>query len=163
MKAAFRYLENIKKFHEHYKNIKPYDLWCVNAHATSTPKGDAAEMKAINKFIEHLQCSYLSNIVETSCEGVHVTSHKGNFGHLMGAAGAVESAFVALSLQEKNLPPTSNVDNLDEDMDSKGKTRIVREMIDNSNESNRAQKLVLKNSFGFGGTNVSLLYGEFPS
>ena len=137
------------------------ELWCVNAHSTSTPKGDAAEMNAVNRFISNLKSNPFNNI-QTDPNGVHVTSHKGNFGHLMGAAGSVESIFAALSLTRKILPHTINLDQADSNMEIKGNTKIVRNNIDASNEETKERrKLILKNSFGFGGTNVSLLFGEF--
>ena len=113
-------------------NEKIYELWCVNAHATSTPKGDAAEMKAVNKFVEQLQNSSLSNVVKTNPVGVHVTSHKGNFGHLMGAAGSVEAAFAALSLFQKVIPPTINFECADDGMQIEGQTTITREVVKES-------------------------------
>ena len=127
MNGAFRCLLNPHKQNE---TEKPYELWCVNAHATSTPKGDAAEMRAVNIFLEKLHNSPLSNIVKTNQEGVYVTSHKGNFGHLMGAAGAIESAFVALSLVQKILPPTINLGKPDDGMELKERTKIVRDVVD---------------------------------
>jgi 3-oxoacyl-[acyl-carrier-protein] synthase II len=135
-------------------------LWCVNAHSTSTPKGDAAEMKAINKFISNFDVNMFPN-TKLNSNGVHVTSHKGNFGHLMGAAGSVESSFVALSLAKRILPPTINLDMPDDGMEVDGKSKIVRDVVDASKETSQTRKLILKNSFGFGGTNVSLLFGEF--
>ena len=135
-----------------------YELWSVNAHATSTPKGDAAEMKAINMFIDSLETN---EVIDAGPNGVHVTSHKGNIGHLMGAAGSVESAFVALSLLNKMLPSTMNLENCDDQMETNSKANVIRETIVSSTETSRKRKLVLKNSFGFGGTNVSLLFSEF--
>ena len=140
---------------------KDYELWCINAHATSTPKGDAAEMTAVNKFLSDLE-SNTSDKITFPKEGVHVTSHKGNFGHLMGAAGSVESAFAVLSLSKRILPPTINLENAG-DLEVNGKTRIVRDVIDDSHCKSTSKKLILKNSFGFGGTNVSLLFGEYLS
>ena len=165
MKNAFRNLRNISS--EHNKNEsaiderKDYELWCINAHATSTPKGDAAEMTAVNKFLSDLE-SNTSDKITFPKEGVHVTSHKGNFGHLMGAAGSVESAFAVLSLSKRILPPTINLENAG-DLEVNGKTRIVRDVIDDSHCKSTSKKLILKNSFGFGGTNVSLLFGEYLS
>ena len=157
IKGAFRGIMNTVDSSEQFdENL--YELWAVNAHATSTPKGDAAEMKAINKFIESLDTH--SNI-KTNADEVLVTSHKGNFGHLMGAAGSVESAFVALSLANKTLPPMINLEKPDDDMEIKGKTKIARDTVRYTNETPQRRKLILKNSFGFGGTNVSLVFGEF--
>ena len=165
MKNAFRNLRSMNS--EHNINEKTmddkndYELWCINAHATSTPKGDAAEMTAVNKFLSDLE-SNTSDTITFSEEGVNVTSHKGNFGHLMGAAGSVESAFAVLSLSKRILPPTINLENAGE-LEISGKTKIARHIIDDSHGNSTSKKLILKNSFGFGGTNVSLLFGEYLS
>jgi 3-oxoacyl-[acyl-carrier-protein] synthase II len=105
----------------------------INAHATSTPIGDEAEAMAIKRlFHDHAPC---------------VSSSKGHLGHLLGAAGAVEAAVCALALKHQTIPHTANLTNpLRDDIDF-----VVRE------PRQRVLKNALCNSFGFGGTNASLL------
>ncbi len=109
----------------------------VNAHATSTPLGDRAEVLAIKY-----------------CFGDHahklmVSSTKSVTGHLLGAAGGVEALFSVLALRDQIVPPTINLDNADEGCD-----------LDFVPDTARQAKLeaVMSNSFGFGGTNGSLLF-----
>jgi len=107
----------------------------VNAHATSTPAGDVGEARAI--------CEVLG-------DQVPVTAPKSMLGHTLGAAGAVEAAFTALSLRHQVIPPTINYDAPDPEC----RVNVV------SNEARScAMTHALSNSFGFGGTNVSLLLG----
>lgn len=105
----------------------------VNAHATSTPAGDVSEARAIREILG---------------ESVPVTAPKSMIGHTLGAAGAVEAALTALSLQHQIVPPTINYDSPDPEC----RVNVV---------SGEARPLrmthALSNSFGFGGTNVSLL------
>jgi 3-oxoacyl-[acyl-carrier-protein] synthase II len=107
----------------------------VNAHATSTPAGDVGEARAI---------------LEVLGDQVLVTAPKSMLGHTLGAAGAVEAAFTALSLKHQVIPPTINYDAPDPEC----RVKVV------SNEARaHAMTHALSNSFGFGGTNVSLLLG----
>jgi 3-oxoacyl-[acyl-carrier-protein] synthase II len=108
----------------------------VNAHATSTPAGDIGEANAIRAILG---------------EHVPVTAPKSMLGHTLGAAGAVEAAIVALSLKHQVIPPTINYDTPDPEC----RVNVV------SNEARPcAMTHALSNSFGFGGTNVSLLLGK---
>ena len=112
----------------------------INAHGTSTPLGDIIEANAI------------ADIFSTSQEQIAVSSTKSMTGHLLGAAGAIESIFSILSLRDNRLPPTINLDNLDEDAP---KLNYV------ANESQEKKiNCVLNNSFGFGGTNASLVFSK---
>jgi len=112
----------------------------INAHGTSTPLGDIIEANAI------------SDIFSTSQEQIAVSSTKSMTGHLLGAAGAIESIFSILSLRDNRLPPTINLDNLDGDAP---KLNYV------ANESQEKEiNCVLNNSFGFGGTNASLVFSK---
>ena len=86
-------------------------VWSVNAHATSTPLGDRAEAGAISSV--------------TGGSRALVTSNKGSIGHLLGAAGAVEAVFSALSVMEGVVPPTINTVTLDPDIENMG-LNIVR-------------------------------------
>jgi 3-oxoacyl-[acyl-carrier-protein] synthase II len=110
----------------------------INAHGTATMFNDSAEGKAI---------SVLFN-------GVPVSSTKGMMGHSLGAAGAVEAVICLLALQHQFLPPNINFGALDDDLD----LNIV------ANETRRALlHTVLSNSFGFGGTNASILMRKFEA
>jgi 3-oxoacyl-[acyl-carrier-protein] synthase II len=112
----------------------------INAHGTSTPLGDIIEANAI------------ADIFSTSKEQIAVSSTKSMTGHLLGAAGAIESIFSILSLRDNRLPPTINLDNLDADAP---KLNYV------ANESQEKEiSYVLNNSFGFGGTNASLVFSK---
>ncbi len=112
----------------------------INAHGTSTPLGDIIEANAI------------ADIFSTSKEQIAVSSTKSMTGHLLGAAGAIESIFSILSLRDNRLPPTINLDNLDADAP---KLNYV------ANESQEKEiRHVLNNSFGFGGTNASLVFSK---
>ena len=112
----------------------------INAHGTSTPLGDIIEANAI------------ADIFSTSQEQIAVSSTKSMTGHLLGAAGAIESIFSILSIRDNRLPPTINLDNLDEDAP---KLNYV------ANESQEKEiNYVLNNSFGFGGTNAALVFSK---
>ena len=121
-------------------NIKKSEIDYINAHGTSTPLGDMIELKAIGRLLE-------DNSSKTS-----ISSTKSATGHLLGAAGAIEAIFSILSIVNQIVPPTNNLINPDEKsagfdlVPIKAKKRII--------------KNVLSNSFGFGGTNASLLFGS---
>ena len=121
-------------------NIKNSEIDYINAHGTSTPLGDMIELKAIGRLLE-------DNSSKTS-----ISSTKSATGHLLGAAGAIEAIFSILSIVNQVVPPTNNLINPDEKsagfdlVPIKAKKRII--------------KNVLSNSFGFGGTNASLLFGS---
>jgi 3-oxoacyl-[acyl-carrier-protein] synthase II len=115
--------------------VSPEQIGHVNAHATSTPAGDVSESRAIR------------DVLGTA---VPVTASKSMLGHTLGAAGAVEAAITALSLRHQVIPPTLNYDNPDPECP----VNVV------ANEARpQAMTHALSNSFGFGGTNVSLLLG----
>ena len=116
--------------------VAPAEIRYINAHGTSTPQGDLAETKAIKSVFGH----------DTK---VAVNSTKSMIGHLLGAAGAVEAIFTVLALQHQVSPPTINLDNPGEGCDLDYVANTAREMkID----------LGLSNSFGFGGTNGTLIF-----
>ncbi|GLP96492.1 beta-ketoacyl-ACP synthase II [Paraferrimonas sedimenticola] len=109
----------------------------INAHGTSTPAGDKAEAQAVKTvFGEHAY-------------DLKVSSTKSMTGHLLGAAGAVEAIFTAMALHDQKIPPTINLDNPDEgcDLDFVANGAVEAEL-----------EYALCNSFGFGGTNGSLLF-----
>jgi 3-oxoacyl-[acyl-carrier-protein] synthase II len=109
----------------------------INAHGTSTPAGDVAEAKAVKR------------VFAGSADKVLVSSTKSMTGHLLGAAGAVEAIFTALALVDQKVPPTINLDNPDEGCDLDFVPHIARDV---------QMEYALCNSFGFGGTNGSLLF-----
>eukprot|EP01134_Creolimax_fragrantissima_P002167 CFRG2167T1 len=115
----------------------------VNAHATSTPLGDKLEAMAIN------------SVFGNHASNVSVSSTKGATGHLLGAAGAVESIFSVLSLHHDTIPHTLNLDNVDVDV-AQYNLDLVRET-----PRKKPIRAVLSNSFGFGGTNASLCFSKF--
>jgi len=119
--------------------VEGSEVWSVNAHATSTPLGDRAE------------CTALRQVVKESCL---VTSNKGSLGHTLGAAGALESVFSVLSLVEGVVPPCTNLESVDPDC-CNGLTLVQGDLY---KEKSTSPRIVLKNSFGFGGTNVSLIF-----
>jgi len=116
--------------------ITPEKVGYVNAHGTSTQLGDIGETGAIKKtFGDHAY-------------NLHVSSTKSMTGHLLGAAGGIESIFCAMALHTGNLPPTINLDNQDPACDLN--------YIPNKSISKKVD-YALNNSFGFGGTNCSLI------
>ena len=110
----------------------------VNAHGTSTPVGDIIELRAVEKLLGLNKNLFMS-------------SNKSAIGHLLGAAGAVEAVFSFKSLETKTLPPTLNLDNPEI---STNINLIPHEAIMKSVDN------IISNSFGFGGTNASLIFGH---
>ena len=109
----------------------------VNAHGTSTQVGDIIELSAVEKLLG-------------SKKNLFMSSNKSAIGHLLGAAGAVEAVFSLKSIQTKTLPPTLNLDN----PDTNSKINLIpHESISVSVRN------IISNSFGFGGTNASLVIG----
>ena len=120
--------------------VSPEEVGYINAHGTSTPAGDRIETLAIkNLFGDH-------------AKSVPVSSTKSMMGHLLGAAGGVEAALIALALRDQIIPPTINYENPDEGCD----LDYV------PNEARDAElEYTLSNSFGFGGTNGALLFKRY--
>lgn len=120
-------------------NMKPEDVDYINTHGTSTPLGDPQEVKAIEQlFGDH---AYKMSISST----------KSMTGHLLGAAGAVESVAAVLAIQHQVVPPTINLFNIDQAIDSR---------IDLTPNVAKSKKIdvVLSNCFGFGGHNATLIF-----
>lgn len=124
-------------------------LWHVNAHATSTRRGDLAEMNALRKFL-----------ADAPQSKPFVASNKGNVGHLLGAAGAVETAFCALAIRDGRLAATANLDRPDPEVVRDVNVISKAVAMADRDDDVWPERFVLKNSFGFGGTNVSLLLGK---
>ena len=120
--------------------INPDDVDYINAHGTSTPLGDAAEVHAVKSlFGDHAYKLAMSST--KSCTG-----------HTLGAAGGLESIAVVKAITEGVMPPTINLDNPDEGFDLNFVANVPQE---------RDIKIALNNSFGFGGHNVSLAIAKF--
>jgi 3-oxoacyl-[acyl-carrier-protein] synthase II len=120
--------------------LKPEDIDYINAHGTSTPPGDVSEVKAIKKvFGDHAY-------------NLAVSSTKSMTGHLLGATGAVEAIFSILAMRDQIVPPTINLDNPDEGCDLNFVPHKAQK---------RKISTVLSNSFGFGGTNGTLIFKKF--
>jgi len=119
--------------------IDPSSIDYINAHGTSTPAGDIAETQAIK------------SVFKNSCEDLIVSSTKSMTGHLLGAAGAIEAIFSILSIRDNVCPPTINLDNPDAGCDLNYSAK---------SSTNKNVKHSLSNSFGFGGTNATLIFKE---
>ncbi|GGP56364.1 beta-ketoacyl-ACP synthase II [Streptomyces abikoensis] len=118
-------------------DLKPAEVVHLNAHATSTPQGDAAEIKALRK------------VLGDDLDHVAVSATKSMTGHLLGGAGGIETVATVLALYHRMAPPTINVDELDEDIDAdivRGEPRPLPQ----------GTIAAINNSFGFGGHNVVL-------
>ena len=119
--------------------VTPDRIDYINAHGTSTPLGDEIELGAIERMLgDHV-------------EGKAMSSTKSAIGHLLGAAGSVEAAFTALAIRDQIAPPTINLDN-----------PSVETKLDLVPHTAKPMKidLALSNSFGFGGTNASLVLAK---
>lgn len=116
--------------------ITPGDVDYVNAHGTSTPLGDEIELGAVTRLLGNAAGS------------ITMSSTKSATGHLLGAAGAIEAIFCVLALRDQVAPPTLNLDNpsVETAIDLAPKEAVRREI-----------NIALSNSFGFGGTNASLV------
>ena len=119
-------------------NINSSDLDYVNAHGTSTPLGDIIELKAVSK------------LMHKKLDKLFMSSTKSSIGHLLGAAGAVEAIFSILSMKNGIIPPTINLDNKAEEANDFN-------LVPNFSIDKKIN-FCLSNSFGFGGTNASLVF-----
>jgi len=117
--------------------LNPSDIDYINAHGTSTPMGDELELGAVRR------------LFGSAIETVSMSSTKSAIGHLLGGAGAVESIFCALAIRDQIAPPTLNLDNPSDACDGVDLVPHVAKP--------RKIKAVLNNSFGFGGTNATLV------
>ncbi len=124
-----------------HAGIEPADIDYINAHGTSTPLGDEIELGAVERLLGQ------------AAGKTTMSSTKSSVGHLLGAAGAVEAAFTVLSLRDQIAPPTINLDN-----------PSVETALDLVPHKAKPMKIdvALSNSFGFGGTNASLVFKKAP-
>ena len=113
------------------------DIDYINAHGTSTPLGDEIELKAVER------------LVGNAAARIAMSSTKSSIGHLLGAAGAVEAIFCLLAMRDQVVPPTINLDN--------PSVATALDLVPHRAKS-RPVNIVLSNSFGFGGTNASLVF-----
>ena len=122
-----------------FKNggLVPSDVQYVNAHGTSTPLGDDLELEAVERFFGD------------AANGLAMSSTKSATGHLLGAAGAIESIFSLLAIRDRVAPPTLNLEQPSRDS-------VIDRVAVASQE--RTIDCVLSNSFGFGGTNASIIF-----
>jgi len=117
--------------------VAPADIDYINAHGTSTPAGDVAESRAVQR------------VLGEAASRVAMSSTKSMIGHLLGAAGAVEAVFSILAIRDGVAPPTINLDNPDEGCTLNYVPHVAQQ---------RRIDIALSNSFGFGGTNGSLVF-----
>jgi 3-oxoacyl-[acyl-carrier-protein] synthase II len=114
----------------------------INAHGTSTPMGDEIELNAVQR------------VVGNAASRIAMSSTKSSIGHLLGAAGAVEAIFSILAMRDNVAPPTLNLDNPSVETAIDLVPRVAKP---------RQIDVVLSNSFGFGGTNASLVFRRHPN
>ncbi|WP_118856923.1 beta-ketoacyl-ACP synthase II [Sphingomonas mesophila] len=131
--GAYRSMEMALK----KSGLQPSDIDYINAHGTSTPLGDELELGAVRKLFGN------------AIANLSMSSTKSAIGHLLGGAGAVESIFCILALRDQVVPPTLNLDN-----PSEGTAGV--DLVPHTARK-REVRAVLNNSFGFGGTNASLI------
>ena len=117
--------------------IAPADIDYVNAHGTSTPLGDEIELGSVTR------------LLGDAASGAAMSSTKSAIGHLLGAAGSVEAIFCLLAMRDSMLPPTINLDN--------PSVETVIDLVPHTAKKKEVN-IALSNSFGFGGTNASLIF-----
>jgi 3-oxoacyl-[acyl-carrier-protein] synthase II len=122
-------------------NLQPDQIDYINAHGTSTPLGDEIELGAVKR------------LFGDAAYKVSMSSTKSSIGHLLGAAGSVEAIFSILAMRDSLLPPTLNLENPSASCDIDLVPLVAK---------SRPVRYALSNSFGFGGTNASLIFGPSP-
>ena len=122
--------------------LPAHEIDYINAHGTSTPLGDEIELRAVER------------VMGNRTEGLSMSSTKSSIGHLLGAAGAVEAIFSVLAIRDNVCPPTLNLDNPSVETRIDLVPKVVRKKEINT---------VLSNSFGFGGTNASLVMRRYAA
>jgi 3-oxoacyl-[acyl-carrier-protein] synthase II len=131
--GAFRSMRNAMRS----GGFGPGDIQYVNAHGTSTPLGDDLELEAVER------------LFGTAARGLAMSSTKSATGHLLGAAGAIEAVFSILAIRDGVAPPTLN-------LDEPSRESVIDRVANTAQE--RRIRVVLSNSFGFGGTNASVIF-----
>jgi 3-oxoacyl-[acyl-carrier-protein] synthase II len=131
--GAFRSMRNALK----NGGFSPLDIQYVNAHGTSTPLGDDLELEAVERLFGE------------SARGLAMSSTKSATGHLLGAAGAIEAVFSILAIRDGVAPPTLNLEH-------PTRQSVIDRVAKTAQE--RRIKVALSNSFGFGGTNASIIF-----
>jgi 3-oxoacyl-[acyl-carrier-protein] synthase II len=121
--------------------LSPADVQYVNAHGTSTPMGDDIELSAVER------------LWGDAAKGLAMSSTKSATGHLLGAAGAVEGIFSILAVRDGVAPPTLNLENPSRESPIDRVAKTAQE---------RPIRVALSNSFGFGGTNASVIFRGAP-
>lgn len=132
--GAFRAMKNALE----RSNLVCADIDYINAHGTSTPLGDMIELNAVRR------------LFGTDTSGISMSSTKSSIGHLLGAAGSVEAIFSLLAMRDNVVPPTLNLNNPSEGCEDVNLVPHVAQ--------EKKTDAVLSNSFGFGGTNASLVF-----
>ncbi|MCM2277562.1 MAG: beta-ketoacyl-ACP synthase II [Oligoflexia bacterium] len=122
--------------------INPEEVGYINAHGTSTPAGDVEEARAV------------ARLFPNGAKHLHISSTKSMTGHLLGAAGAIEAMFSILAIREGRIPPTINLETLDPGCAELGLDFTANRTVE------KPVRYALSNSFGFGGTNASLIFGK---
>jgi len=118
-------------------DVSPAEIDYINAHGTSTPLGDEIELRAVER------------LVGNAAGRIAMSSTKSSIGHLLGAAGAVEAIFCLLAIRDQVAPPTINLDN--------PSVATALDLVPHKPQK-RSINVALSNSFGFGGTNASLVF-----
>jgi 3-oxoacyl-[acyl-carrier-protein] synthase II len=124
-----------------HAGLEPADIDYINAHGTSTPLGDEIELGAVERLLGQ------------AAGKTAMSSTKSSIGHLLGAAGAVEAAFSILALRDQIAPPTINLEN--------PSVQTALDLVPNQAKPMKID-VVLSNSFGFGGTNASVVFKKAP-
>ena len=124
-----------------HAGIEPADIDYINAHGTSTPLGDEIELGAVERLLGQ------------AAGKTAMSSTKSSIGHLLGAAGAVEAAFSVLALRDQIAPPTINLEN--------PSVETALDLVPNHAKPMKID-IALSNSFGFGGTNASVVFKKAP-
>ena len=122
--------------------MKPEDIDYINVHGTSTPLGDVAELRAIKK------------VFGEDVYDLNISSTKSMTGHLLGAAGAIESIACILAINDNFIPPTINHENVDPEIDSKLNLTLNK-------KQERKVRTAMNNGFGFGGHNATVIFKEY--
>ena len=122
--------------------MKPDEIDYVNTHGTSTPLGDVAELKAIEK------------VFGEQAYNINISSTKSMTGHLLGAAGAIEAVASILAVQNDIVPPTINNFNLDPEIDPRMNLTL-------NQAQKRTVRAALSNTFGFGGHNAAAIFKKY--